>query len=233
MRLLKAFSIASCFLAVFMFLMPSATADMWNKKTKVTFSAPVEIPHAVGEHMLPAGTYVFKLADSDSNRHIVQILSEDEKHVFATVLAIPNERLKSKGKTVMTFGEQPEGTPQTLRTWFYPGDLSGQEFVYRKHRALELATISHEAVPAMTEETETTEAQLETTPIETVEPPAPVVAEAVETPAPVMPETTVAAPVEEPAQLPQTASDVPLVALVGLLSLGLSLGLSLIRKQTA
>ena len=45
-------------------VMPSAKADEWNKKTVVTFSAPVEVPGKV----LPEGTYVFKLADSQSNR---------------------------------------------------------------------------------------------------------------------------------------------------------------------
>ena len=37
-----------------------AKADDWNKKTKVTFSQPVEIPGQI----LPAGTYTIKLVDS-------------------------------------------------------------------------------------------------------------------------------------------------------------------------
>ena len=71
---------------------PSATADEWNKKTVITFSGPVEIPgvHLQGYGVLPAGTYVFKILDSKSDRHIVQIFSQDELTVYATILAIPN-----------------------------------------------------------------------------------------------------------------------------------------------
>ena len=55
---------------------PGARADDWNRKTVVTFSGPVEIPgvHLQGWGVLPAGSYVFKILDSQSDRHIVQIL---------------------------------------------------------------------------------------------------------------------------------------------------------------
>src|ERR1039458_1916872 len=62
---------------------PGAKADSWNRKTVMTFSGPVEIPgvHLKGWAVLPAGTYVFKILDSKSDRHIVQIFSQDEKTV--------------------------------------------------------------------------------------------------------------------------------------------------------
>ncbi len=66
--------------------LPQAKADEWDKKTIVTFSAPVELPGVV----LPPGTYVFKLADSASDRNIVQVFNKNESHVFATVLAVPD-----------------------------------------------------------------------------------------------------------------------------------------------
>jgi hypothetical protein len=81
----------------------SVKADAWNKKTIVTFSQPVEVPGGV---VLPPSTYVFKLLDSASNRHIVQIFNEDQTHIYATVLAIPNYRLRVTGKTVITFTER-------------------------------------------------------------------------------------------------------------------------------
>ena len=85
-------------------LAPSAMADAWNRKTKITFSGPVEIPgvHLAGWGVLPAGTYTFKILDSLTDRHIVQILNESETTVYATILAIPNFRLKSTDKTVVT-----------------------------------------------------------------------------------------------------------------------------------
>src|SRR3984957_8715986 len=131
-----------CFMALIgAMLAPGAKADDWNRKTVVTFSGPVEIPgvHLVGWSVLPAGTYVFKILNSDSDRHIVQIFSKDEKTIYATILAIPNYRLKATDKTVMTFRERPAGEPEALRAWFYPGRNWGEEFVYPKAKALVLA----------------------------------------------------------------------------------------------
>ena len=122
-------------------LTTSARADDWNRKTVITFSGPVEIPgvHLKGFGILPAGTYVFKILDSQSDRHIVQIFSKDQKTVYATILAIPNYRLKATNKTVVTFRERPAGQPEALRAWFYPGRNWGEEFVYPKGKAIELA----------------------------------------------------------------------------------------------
>ena len=116
-------------------LPPSAKADEWNKTTILTFSAPVELPGVA----LPAGTYVFKLADNADNPNIVQVFNKDESHLYATILAVPEYRMKPKDKTVITFEERPSGTPEAIRAWFYPGDNYGEEFVYPKPRATELA----------------------------------------------------------------------------------------------
>ena len=120
-------------------------AQTWNKRTIVTFSQRIEIP-GVGQQFLPAGKYVFKLVDSLSSRDIVQIFNEDETHVFATILTIANYRLKATSKTVMTFGERAAGQPEAIRAWFYPGANWGQEFVYPKTRAIELAKVTQEPV---------------------------------------------------------------------------------------
>src|ERR1700724_3855909 len=127
---------------------PSARADEVNRKTVITFSGPVEIPgvHLQGFGILPAGTYVFKVLDSKSDRHIVQIFSQDELTVYATILAIPNYRLKATDKTVITFRERPAGQPEALRAWFYPGRTWGEEFVYPKSRALILAKATNTIV---------------------------------------------------------------------------------------
>src|SRR5512141_1531188 len=137
-------------------LSPSAKADEWNRKTKITFSGPVEIPgvHLKGWGVLPAGTYVFKIVDSMSDRHIVQIFNATETQVYATILAIPNYRLKATDKTVVTFRERPAGQPEALRAWFYPGRLWGEEFVYPKAKAIELAKVTNTPVLYTTAEIE-------------------------------------------------------------------------------
>src|SRR5947209_11214811 len=167
MKLVKALSILFCVVVACAFLIPAAAADEWNNRTTVTFSAPVEVP-GVGVHLLPAGTYLFKLMDSPSDRNIVQIFNEDGTHLFTTILAIPNYRLRTTDKTVMTFGEKAEGQPEALRAWFYPGANWGQEFVYPKARAMELAKITQTPVLA-------TPIDLAATPVETLKT-APVVA---------------------------------------------------------
>src|SRR6202162_6225007 len=111
---------------------PSARADETNRKTVITFSGPVEIPgvHLQGWGVLPAGTYVFKILDSQSDRHIVQIFNKAETTVYATILAIPNYRLQATDKTVIIFRERPAGEPEALRAWFYPGRNWGEGCVY-------------------------------------------------------------------------------------------------------
>ena len=139
-------------------------ADDWNKKTVMTFSQPFEIPGQI----LPAGTYTIKLVDLASERHIVQFLDADGIKVIATVLAIDNWRLRPTGKTVVNFAERVGDNPEALKAWFYPGDNFGQEFVYPKHRAIELAVATKEPVPAIAEETPP--ADLKTAPIVAVTP---------------------------------------------------------------
>ncbi len=108
---------------------PGARADQWNKKTIVTFNDAVEIPGQV----LPAGTYVFRLADSISNRHIVQIWNADEDQVLATIMTIPNTRFETPDDSLFQFDERPGDSPQALKVWFYPGNNTGEEFIYSRY----------------------------------------------------------------------------------------------------
>ena len=222
-----------CLSLVALTFLPSAKADEWNRKTTVTFSAPVEVP-GVGAQILPAGTYVFKIFDSLSDRHIVQIFNQAEDHVFTTILAIPNYRLRATSKTVMTFRERAAGQPEAIRAWFYPGRQWGEEFVYPKSRAIELAKVTNEPVLFTPIELETAPIEdLKTAPVQAVKPTGEEVqlTEVVEIP----PEVATAKPVEVAAaqSLPKTASTLPLVGLIGLLSLGVGLALSVITKQAA
>src|SRR5271169_4979904 len=166
------------------------SADTENKRTVMTFSQPVEIPGQV----LPAGTYMFKLADSQSNRHIVQVFNADGSKIITTVLAVNDYRLRLTGSTVVKFAETPGDAPEALKAWFYPGDNFGQEFVYPKTRAVELAVAEKEPVPSADTATD-----LNTTPIvaETPEREEVPVATVIET-APPVAEERPPAPVEAP-----------------------------------
>ena len=130
-------------------------ADAWDKKTKVAFSAPVQVPAAhskEGVVSLPAGTYIFRLDESQSNRHTVQVTNERGNRVYTTILAIPDYRLNATSKTVMYFSERPAGSPQAIKSWFYPGDNFGHRFVYPKVKAVQIAAEVKEPVPSHTVE---------------------------------------------------------------------------------
>jgi len=223
---------------------PSAKADDYDKKTTLTFSQPIEIPpaHLQGYRILPAGTYVFKLINSSSNRHIVQIFNENQTKIFATILAIPNYRLQPKDKTVITFNESIKGTPQAIRAWFYPGANWGEEFVYPKAKATELAKATNLPVlemPATVKEEfakpEESRAELERAPVTAVRPTGEEVeiAQVVTPPPPAEVAQVAAAPALAPAveKLPTTASPLPLIALLGLLALGGALTLRVVEKR--
>jgi hypothetical protein len=223
---------------------PQSRADEWNKETVMTINQPVQLPNI----MLQPGTYVLKLVDSPSDRHIVQVFDKDKTHLITTILAIPNYRLRPTGKSVFAFWETPAGSPQALRAWFYPGDNYGQEFAYPKDVSMKIAAANKAAVPTTTAQSAD---EMKTTPLSAVsadgqqdsldastntKPDDTAVAAAAPAPepepAPVQePPTQIAqatpppaTPVEQqtepvPAELPKTASQIPLTGLAGLMSL--------------
>jgi outer membrane biosynthesis protein TonB len=216
-----------------------ASADSWDKKTTLTINEPVQ----VRDRLLEPGTYVFKLLNSPSDRHIVQIFNEDQSHIIDTVLAIPNYRLEPTGNSRFGFWETPPGYAKALRAWFYPGDNFGQEFPYPKHLAVvetasATTTITREPAlvepapapaPAPAPEPQPQAAAPQpqaTAPQEmatnAAPPPTP---EAAPEPAPAPVPAPAPAPEPQapaPAQsLPKTASTYPLVGTAGLLSLAL------------
>jgi len=218
-------------------------ADAWDKKTKVTFSAPVQIPGTdakSGVITLTPGTYVFRLMESSATRHIVQVTNERQNKVYSTILAIPDYRLNPTSKTVMYFSERKGGAPPAIKSWFYPGDNFGHRFVYPKVQAVQVAATVNQPVPSHTVEVVTVEKVVQV-PVYIQTPAKQEVAydaktfdkldaadtagedgEAVKTPAPAA---------AEPAKpLPKTASPVYSLGLAGLMLLGVSM---LVRRAAA
>jgi len=146
MRFAKALFAAAALTAM---IAPGARADEWDKKTILTFSGPVQIPGVT----LPAGSYVFKLADIQGNRHVVQVFDKDEKKLYTTLLSVPNERLEPADKPIVLFSERATGSPQAVKVWYYPGDRIGDEFVYPKTQAIRIAKETHQSVLATNDDT--------------------------------------------------------------------------------
>lgn len=118
-----------------------------NQDTFFTFSQAVELPKTT----LPAGTYFFQLMDSDSNRHIVKVMSQDRKQLHATLLAIPyysNDRPSDEPQVRSL--EVPAANGQTatnaIKIWFYPGNSVGHEFIWPREKAMALARSTGDAV---------------------------------------------------------------------------------------
>jgi len=221
--------------------LPQAKAGQWSEKTTMTFNAPVEIPGVV----LPAGTYVFKLADSQSDRNIVQVFNKDESHLYATILAIPDYRMDPTDKTVVTFEERTTGSPEAIKAWFYPDNTYGEEFVYPKPTAMELAKANQQNVPSMpaemaksvTKPAQSAEVQaMKRAPVNAIQPSGKEV-QLAEAHPPQAPATSQPAPAKmstaTPKKLPKTASLLPLFLLIGTISLTCSLGFRFASKKAS
>jgi hypothetical protein len=206
------------------FVSVAAGQGTYDKTTLVTFSQPVEIAGRV----LPAGTYTFMLADASSDQTLVEIFNADGTQLITTVRAIPNYRLQPTGRSVIKLGEAPSGSPEVITAWFYPGENFGREFVSPKRGALDLIKAATAPLPPTAAEVptpaEATTPPVAAAPPETKEVP---VAPVIE---PTPPEAT---PPELPArqEMPKTASNVPLIALLGLGSIGVALGLIVVARR--
>lgn len=233
----------ACVASSLLVLPLSATAQgLRSQDTFFTFSQSVELPNKT----LPAGKYLFQLADSPSNRHIVKVMSADRKEIYATLLAIPyysNDRPSDDPQ--VRFMETPAqaagGGANAIKIWFYPGTTVGHEFIYPRSQAMRIAARTQQPVLTTKSEAEVTEtvadadltrvngagtdaavsveARTETTPAVTPEREASATARAQETP------RTTSAPMPERTtdtartNLPNTAGFLPLLAVIGIGSL--------------
>jgi len=237
----KLIAVAFCMILVASVMAPVSKAQNGDRKTVVKFSEPIEIPGGV---ILPAGTYFFKLLNQDSGRWVVQIFDENQTKTFATLITIQDFRYHPTDQVVMTFSERAEGAPPAIKEWFFPGERSGRAFVYGKTRAMELAKVTNEPIPAMPVEVaanitvpvttadDAPVVALVQTPIVAVTPAGDEVAIATVVQGPESVEPAVAAPEITDLPLPHTASTTPLIALGGLLALGAAIGLAAIAKRS-
>ena len=191
-------------------------ADTYDKRTVFTFNRPISVPGVT----LPAGKYMFRLVDTETSRKVVQVLDEHGKKPYAMLHTIPDIRRDESGTPEVRFMETAKGQPTAVKTWWYPNERIGYEFIYPKDQARRLAQAVVEPVLTTRQETtkveETRTAELERlTPTEEK----PVVAEAA--PEPIVPTGVVQEGVvaEARTELPTTATHLPLVGLIGFLAL--------------
>ena len=141
----KAMTGAACAAVLLSAAITGAQGIVPDRSTFVTISAPVSLPGAV----LPAGTYLFRLADTQASRNVIQIFDKDRSKIFATLITVSAERNEPSEDAVITFRESAAEQPPALRYWYYAGEKSGQEFVYPKDQAMMIAKTSGESVLAI------------------------------------------------------------------------------------
>src|ERR1700684_4133514 len=122
----------------------AAHADEFDQSTTITFSQPMQIPGQV----LPAGTYLFKLASRDSDLNTVQVFNADRTVLYATLQTIATDRREPTGDVVVALAEPGAGEPDALLKWFYPGLETGHEFVYPRQKEKELAQDKQQTIVA-------------------------------------------------------------------------------------
>lgn len=240
----RIFSLA-CAVAVFGCLTAAtASAQPVDKRTLFTFSGPVALPGVT----LPAGQYLFKLADPSSSQKVVQVLNADGTKPYGLFFTISAERLDPAPAPEVRFMETASGTPPAIRTWWYPGERAGYEFIFPKEQARRLAmsasqpVLTTQAPTTLTEQTNTTELSRvasggEETQVDSSAAPAAamptggthegqIASSAISIPLPPIPAVASAPAATQPGsaqatrtQLPATASQLPLVAMVATLAL--------------
>jgi len=137
-------------LSVYADMRLTAFADL-PKKTAFSTNEPLEIPGT----LIEPGQYVFKLIEAQPERNVLQVFetvqlwTADETRLVSTLLTMPNYDLPTTDKTVFSFFERGPKQRKALRLWFAPGRNYGQEFVYPKAQAVELARVVGRSVLSM------------------------------------------------------------------------------------
>jgi len=207
-----------------------AYAQIDTEKTLFTLTEPMD----VGGAILEPGTYVIKILERSDNRNMVQVTNEAGSKVFVTVIATPHVISMDEAipQSRFIYYTAIAGQPKALRTWFAHDTPYGQDIIYPKRRALELAAAAKVPVIAIPDEVK--EAEYKSVPLTIVTPEQQV--KPYEQPVVVVQKAPEPAPIvvaeARPLELPKTASHVPLFAALGVLSLGGALGLRALTNRT-
>jgi hypothetical protein len=230
---------------------PAAHADDFTKLTLLTFSGPVDVPGIT----LPAGTYRFQLADPSSGRRVVKVSDKDGTKTYGMFLSIPNQRMTPSDKPVVMFRESAVGAPPAVQVWFYPGEAYGYEFAYPHAQALRIAKANHQSVLAYNDRTTASSSEGDrmtsmrgadvaridendkrVSTDETLKEssaPRTAVATSGATSSPTVEAPAVAAARPARRHLPRTASPLPLLALLSMLSLSTGLAVRMVRGRAS
>jgi hypothetical protein len=132
-----------CAAAVFAALAVPAHAQPLDSRTEFTFNNPVEMPGVT----LPPGTYVFRFVDATTSRKVMQVQAKDASNkTYGLFMTINAQRPRASEEAELRFLETPAGKPAAVKTWWYPGQTTGREFIYPRSQARRLAQTTNQTV---------------------------------------------------------------------------------------
>ena len=125
--------------------MPAAAQSTMDSRTEFTFNRPVELPGTT----LPPGTYIFRFADSTTGKRVMLVQAKDAGNKnYGMFMTISAQRPSPSDDAELRFLETPAGQPAAIKTWWYPRNTIGREFIYPKSQALRLAKATNSTVLA-------------------------------------------------------------------------------------
>jgi len=122
----------------------NAFTNTSDKRTYFTFSQPVALPGVT----LPAGTYMFRLADDTTTRKVIQVSNREGTQSFAMLHTMPVYRPDAPRDPEVRFMETASGAPIAVRAWWQQGERTGYGFIYSKEQLAALNRNVASAEPA-------------------------------------------------------------------------------------
>ena len=120
-----------------------AQGQPMDARTEFTFNQPVEMPGVT----LPPGTYIFRFVDGTTGRKVMQVQAKDaSSKTYGMFMTINAQRPRPSDDAELRFLETPAGKPAAVKTWWYPGNTIGREFIYPKSQAVRLAKATNTTV---------------------------------------------------------------------------------------
>jgi hypothetical protein len=182
---------------------------------------------------LPAGTYMFRIANTETSRNVIQVSNKQGTESYALLSTIQAQRPDVPKDSEIRFLETASGAPPAVGTYWYMGERTGYEFIYSKEQLAALNRSGQPAplaqnVPPIADTDKSTDV-VEGAGGPAVASPAESQIAQAQQPAPqsAQPEQPAAGATRE--QLPKTASPLALLLLGGVAAAGL--GVKLLRKS--
>lgn len=116
----------TCVFAALTVAAATLSATTINRATYFTFNQPVRVTGV----LLPAGNYVFEIANPYTSANVVRI--SDRKKTKTYVIAVTRHIVRRSARqldAVIVFGEVSARAPRKIQAWFPADVTTGYEFV--------------------------------------------------------------------------------------------------------